>query len=366
MRNNKYSDYKIFNFPEKLKSFEESNIAPPLYVRIKPTNRCNHDCYWCVYADSFRKKNKQDEFGSGHIQSGMHTDMVESDIMPLNKLLETLDIFKEIGVRAVTYSGGGEPLFYKDIIQVMDRTASNNIDLSIITNGELLSGDRARALTHAKWVRVSMDYTSSCQMKNFRRVGNGSFDRVMKNIENFSKIKDQECDLGVNYIVHKDNCRDLFDFSKLMKSYGVDNVRFSPMWLPNFLEYHKEIKKVVESQLKDVESLVDDTFSVNSTYNISDKDHATIREYSKCYINQIVPVIGADMKVYTCHNKAYDETGVVGSIKDMNFKEMWFSEATRVFFDKFNPKVNCQHQCSADNKNIILRDYFEASKDNFI
>lgn len=46
MRNNKYSDYKIFSFPEKLKLFEELAIAPPLYVRIKPTDRCNNGCYW--------------------------------------------------------------------------------------------------------------------------------------------------------------------------------------------------------------------------------------------------------------------------------------------------------------------------------
>ena len=98
MKNNKYSDYKIFNFSEKLESFKTNKILAPLYVRIKPTNRCNHDCYWCVYADSFRKKNKPDDYGVGHIDSKMHTEMVESDIMPKDKLLETLDIFKDIGV----------------------------------------------------------------------------------------------------------------------------------------------------------------------------------------------------------------------------------------------------------------------------
>jgi len=366
MRNNKYSDYKIFGFPEKLKSFEESTIAPPLYVRIKPTNRCNHDCYWCVYADSFRKKNKADDFGSGHIQSEMHTEMVESDTMPKEKLLETLEIFKEIGVKAVTYSGGGEPLFYKHIVEIMEKTVSNGIDLSIITNGELLNGERAKILTHAKWVRISMDYTNPLQMKNFRRVGNGSFDRVMENIKNFSKIKNHNCDLGVNYIVHKDNCHDLVKFAKLMKDYGVDNVRFSPMWLPEFSEYHKGFKDVVESQLKEAADLVDETFTVNSTYNTSDKTHTTHRSYKKCYINQIVPVLGADMSVYTCHNKAYDETGIIGSIKDQDFKNMWFSKQTKDFFDEFNPQKMCQHQCSADNKNIIMNEYFQSSFDNFI
>jgi|APSaa5957512535_1039671.scaffolds.fasta_scaffold05316_2 MoaA/NifB/PqqE/SkfB family radical SAM enzyme len=366
MRNNKYSDYKIFGFPEKLKSFEDQTISAPVYVRIKPTNRCNHDCYWCVYADSFRKKNKKDEFGSGHIQSEMHTDMIESDTMPKEKLLETLNIFKEIGVKAVTYSGGGEPLFYKDIVEVMKRTISNGIDLSIITNGELLSGERAQILSQAKWVRVSMDYTNALEMKNFRRIGDRSFDRVMENIKAFSKIKNSDCDLGINFIVHKDNCNNLVEFAKKMKDYGVDNVRFSPMWLPEFSSYHQEFKDTVKAQLKEASYIVDNTFSVNSTYNTSDGAHKVTRPYKKCYVNQIVPVLGADMKVYTCHNKAYDTSGVIGNIKDQDFRSMWFSKETEKFFKKFNPQKTCKHQCSADNKNIIMNEYIESSLDNFI
>jgi sulfatase maturation enzyme AslB (radical SAM superfamily) len=366
LRNNKYSDYKILGFPDKLKSFEESKVAAPIYVRIKPTNRCNHDCYWCVYADSFRKKNKPDDFGSGHIQSEMHTEMIESDTMPKEKLLETLDIFKEIGVKAVTYSGGGEPLFYKPIVEVMKKTLDHEIDLSIITNGELLNGERAEILSHAKWVRISMDYTNPVEMKNFRRVGDGSFNRVMDNINSFSKIKNSDCDLGINFIVHKDNCNNLVDFATLMKDYGVGNVRFSPMWLPGFSEYHAPFKDIVKSQLKEASKLIDENFTVNSTYNTSDSAHSITRTYKKCFINQIVPVLGADMNIYTCHNKAYDNQGVVGSIKDQDFKSMWFSKETEDFFNKFNPKKMCQHQCSADNKNIILNEYIESSFDNFI
>jgi MoaA/NifB/PqqE/SkfB family radical SAM enzyme len=292
--------------------------------------------------------------------------MVESDTMPKDKLLETLDIFKEIGVRAVTYSGGGEPLFYKDIVEVMKKTVSNGIDLSIITNGELLSKERADILAHAKWVRISMDYTNPIEMKNFRRVGEGSFNRVMDNINSFSKIKHSDCDLGVNFIVHKDNCNNLVDFARLMKDYGVDNVRFSPMWLPGFSKYHENFKEIVKSQLKEASELVDDTFTVNSTYNTSDTAHSTQRTYKKCFINQVVPVLGADMNIYTCHNKAYDDSGIVGSIKNQDFKTMWFSKQTAEFFKKFNPQSTCQHQCSADKKNIIINDYIESSFDNFV
>jgi len=166
--------------------------------------------------------------------------------------------------------------------------------------------------------------------------------------------------------VHKDNCNNLVEFSKLMKESGVDNVRFSPMWIPEFTEYHKSLKEIVESQLEEASKFVDSTFTVNSTYNISSKSHSKVRSYEKCYINQIVPVLGADMNIYTCHNKAYDEEGVIGSIANQNFKDMWFSKETKLFFDKFNAKHRCQHQCSSDNKNIILNNYLQSSLDNFI
>jgi hypothetical protein len=51
VKQNKYSDYKIFSHPEKILSFKDDVLTPPIYVRIKPINKCNHACYWCVYSD---------------------------------------------------------------------------------------------------------------------------------------------------------------------------------------------------------------------------------------------------------------------------------------------------------------------------
>jgi MoaA/NifB/PqqE/SkfB family radical SAM enzyme len=110
MLSNKYSDLKIVGFPDKLQSFRDGTITAPIYVRLKPINRCNHDCFFCVYAQSNRKEIPATEDGLDHIISKMHEDMNEADVIPTRKMLEVLDDFKEIGVRAVTYSGGGETL----------------------------------------------------------------------------------------------------------------------------------------------------------------------------------------------------------------------------------------------------------------
>ena len=52
--------------------------------------------------------------------------------------------------------------------------------------------------------------------------------------------------------------------------------------------------------------------------------------------------------------------------KNKSFKEFWFSKETKQFFDTFNAKISCNHQCSNDFKNILINDIFNTSKDNFI
>lgn len=362
MRNNKYSDYKIFHFEDKINSFKKNIITPPIYVRIKPTNLCNHGCFFCVYSTGFRPKDKEN-----HVITGMHSDIKEKDTIPTLKLMETLDDLKELGVKAITYSGGGEPLLYKDIVNVMQKTLSYNIDLSIITNGQLLNGDRAAVLSKAKWVRISMDYSNSRQMIDSRNVSGKSFDEVIRNILSFSKIKRRSCDLSVNYIIHNKNFHNLYDFTSFLKDNGVENIRYSPMWVPNFYEYHLKIVKDVQRELDKASVLIDESFTVNTTYNISpDSSHSISRSYEKCYIMQTVPVIGADMNVYACHNKAYDNNGKIGSISNMRFMEMWLSDETKDFFNKFNPKESCMHECANDRKNILINSFLDANVDNFV
>jgi MoaA/NifB/PqqE/SkfB family radical SAM enzyme len=362
MRNNKYSDLKIIAFPEKVQSFREGRITAPIYVRVKPINRCQHGCFFCTYSDgSLRALDRED-----HVDTGMHADIKEKDILPWPKLQETLDDFKELGVKAVTYSGGGEPLLYAQIVEAMQRTLNFRIDLSIITNGQLLKGPRAEVLAYARWVRVSVDYTNAEQMKRSRNVPEHFFDQVLDNIKNFAAIKQRDCDLGVNYIIHQSNADGLVDFAERLKDIGVENVRFSPMWVPGIAGYHASIREKVERQLIEAQRLVDERFTVNSTFDLTSPAHAPVRKYNRCYFMQTVPVVGADQCVYACHNKAYDNTGKIGSIAQQRFKELWFSDEAKAVFEGLNPICDCRHQCANDNKNRHIQNLVASSNDNFV
>lgn len=348
---NKYSQYKIVWFKEKLDSFRNGKIEAPIYVRIKPTNRCVHNCCFCIYRSEF---------------SGMHEMCNQIDELSKEKLIEVVNDLKQIGTKAVTFSGGGEPLFHPHIVEVLNEVNKLGLDNSIITNGQLLSGERAKALKKAKWVRVSMDYYDKNSFAKNRRVPAELFHKIYENVKNFAKIKNKNCDLAVNFVVTDNNYTHLFEVAKNLKKLGVENVRFAPLWLPNFTFYHNPLKDNVLAQIKRArEELNDKNFTVYDSYDI--EFQAQKRPVSRCYMMQITPVVAADGNVYSCHNKAYDKEGLIGSIKDKKFSEMWFSPEAKRVFNKLNPiKLCSNHQCAGDKKNILINELLQATDDNFI
>ena len=141
-----YSNLKIFAHSEALKSIGDGKRIAPIYIRLKPTNYCNHKCYYCSYADS---------------DLGLRDVVNRQDQIPWDKMQEIISDMRDVGVKAVTFSGGGEPLVYPYIVTAMRKVLEAGIDLSIITNGQLLKDERADVLSHAKWVRISFDSAKS-------------------------------------------------------------------------------------------------------------------------------------------------------------------------------------------------------------
>lgn len=343
---NKYSPYKIAWNPDKLKSFVMEEITAPIYVRIKPTNRCNHNCWFCIYHYDY---------------SYMHETCDQVSEISFEKLVKTILNLKDIGVKAITYSGGGEPLLYRNIKEIIGLTLQSRIACSVITNGQKLTGQVAEVLYEADWVRVSMDYFDEASFNKSREVkGVG---RIFTNISDFAK-NSQKCEIEINFVVTKDNICHLYPMAKRVKDLGVSNIRFSPIWGPEFIAYHKPIMGEAIMQIRNAKKdLEDDSFKVISSYNIEEKTEH--REYDKCYFNQIVPVIGADLKVYTCHNKAYDPNGEIGNIREQSFSDLWFSKQTHNFFNDFDLGC-CDHECANDKKNILINNIIDGHGDDFV
>ncbi len=342
MQQNEYSDLKAVWHPEKLRAIREEIITPPIYVRIKPMNPCNHNCYNCVYDVGF---------------SGIHSNMDRKSMIPKEKMQEILEDFNEMSVKAITYSGGGEPLIYPFITETLKKTLESKIDLSIITNGQELSGERAELLSSAEWVRVSSNSCTPEVFNEIRKRPKAEFDKLINNIAGFAKSKKPFCSLGINFVVDVINHNQVYQAAKFYRDLGADNIKFTPSWSPNFQTYHAPFKDfVVEQIARASQDFSSSSFKINDTY---EKDFEltgnTQRTYDRCFYMQFTPAIGADCMVYLCHNKAYDSKGILGSIKDRSFKDLWFSEEVAEKFKTFDPKEYCKHQCTNDKKNLLIK-----------
>ncbi len=353
MGNSAYSDMKIFYHTEKIEAIKRNERTAPVYVRIKPTNVCNQHCYYCVYADDQVFENRR-------------VDRRES--IPWDKMQEIIRDIADMGVKAVTFSGGGEPLCYHSIIPTLEMVKEAGIDYSVITNGQELSGKRADLLADAKWVRISMDAADSGTYQKIRNVD--TYERIVNNIEAFAGNKSETCTLGINFVVTQDNYRDIYRLCEKMSGIGVNHIKFSPLMTKDTQAYHAGIMEEVADQIKRAA----DDFS-GKGFGIVDKysgdmmlDENFQKQYSTCYMKYFFTVIAADQKVYFCHQKAYRPDGMIGDISRCSFKELWYSEETTKLFQKMDAKSECNFRCVFEERNMLLNRLFALDRNhiNFV
>jgi MoaA/NifB/PqqE/SkfB family radical SAM enzyme len=344
---------KVFHYKDKIDSLppEAEQILPPVHIRIKPTNICNHNCRYCAYR-------------ADNLQLGK--DMNVRDSVPPDKMSEIIDDIIEMGVNAVTFSGGGEPFCYPHLSDIAKKLSQSPVKFAALTNGALLKGEVAEVFAHhATWLRISIDGWDGPSYAEYRGVSDNEFDKVIDNMRNFKK-HGGPCYTGASVIVDRTNAGHVYDLIAILSDTGINSVKVSPCIVSNSgkenNEHHEPIFGIVKEQV----ARARDKFETGD-FEIFDSYHEQLESFAKdytwCPYLQILPIIGADQNVYSCQDKAYNiEQGLIGSIKNTTFKDFWFSDKNKFF--SINPSLNCNHHCVADAKNRLLFDYLDADKDH--
>ena len=349
-----YTSAKIFHFMDKLASLPKSveEIMSPIHIRIKPTNICCHSCRYCAYG-----KDNFNIFGK---------DKFERSYIPNDKMMEIIDDLIDMGTRAVTFSGGGEPFLYPYFLDTVKKLARSKIKFASLTNGSLLDGEIARLFSsHGTWIRVSMDGWDDRSYSNYRKVKEGEFSKVISNMRRF-KALNGKCYLGVSLIVDKANSSHVYEMLRILKNIGVDSVKISACLVNDTSVdnniYHKPLFAVVKRQVdKANEELADNEFQIFNAYTKLDEKFK--KDYTWCPYSQILPIIGADLSVYACPDKAYNlKNGELGTIKNQRFKDFWFSDKNKFF--KINPSKHCIHHCETNQKNRLILEYLGAKNEH--
>jgi MoaA/NifB/PqqE/SkfB family radical SAM enzyme len=351
--NNLYTTLKIFHYKSKIETLARSSgaITAPIHIRIKPTNRCNHRCWYCAYK-------------AEGLQLGK--DMSSGDVISQVKMREIISDMSEMGVSAVTFSGGGEPFCYPYLAEALKLLVESGIKIACLTNGALLAGEAASIFSrHGTWVRVSIDGWDDNSYMKYRSVGPGEFTKIIGNMRAFKAIGGG-CLLGVSVVIDKDNYGHIHGLTRLLKNIDVDSVKVSPCIVANTSEannaYHDAFFDAARREITRArEDFADAGFEFYDCYHRQEISFK--KDYNWCPFLQILPIIGADLNVYSCQDKAYNlDCGLIGSIKDVRFRDFWFNDKNKFF--KIDPSRDCAHHCVADRKNRLVHEYLNADKDH--
>src|SRR5690348_15521495 len=139
---------KILFHPDAIRDIQQDKSRIPIHFEVDPTNRCNLACEGCHFAYVHEAPNLLQTDMSPDLFQKIATDMAEN------------------GVKAVTFTGGGEPLFHPKHLELFHTAKAGNLDLGLYTNGVLLQGETADFVAeNFEWCYVSLDATSPDEYK---------------------------------------------------------------------------------------------------------------------------------------------------------------------------------------------------------
>ncbi len=228
-------------------------VVRPVHLQWIPTNRCDADCSFC----SCSKRDTHQE-------------------QNIDRARAAIEIFAGLCARAVTITGGGEPMLYPYIYDLIDIFVKNGIEIGLVTNGRKWRKWDMGALRNLRWLRISIS-----DEYNFDEFG-----EQMRTIAGLRGV-----DVALSYVItDAPNYDKIRTAMNTVNELGLTHIRF-------------------------VNNIIDPTKTAvdfREIFNDMETDRAIIQPRadfepgaSACLISLCKPIIGADEKIYPCCGVQY-------------------------------------------------------------
>lgn len=356
-----YSPLKALRHLHVVEAVREGRLAPPVHVQVILSDLCNQACRFCAYRSPGYTSSELffvEEFGAkGYRPDPAHPERNYNParMMPYEKAVELLDDFIDMGVKAVQYTGGGEPTVHPKFPEVIAATIERDLPFSVVTNGVNVSKKcLAPFLAEASWVRVSLDAGTPGTYGQVRQVSPSQFQDALDAV---SDIRDQRerqgtgCVIGVGFVVSPDNWHEVIEAAQVAKLAGADNFRISAQFSVDDERLFDGIFDRASALCRQAEKLGDGAFQVVNRFGDRLADLRQKRpDYDRCGYQYFTTYIGADLNVYRCCGTAYNPRGLLGSVKDKRFRALWMDLARMDAMDTFSARSCDRCQFNALNR----------------
>lgn len=342
-----FSSGKILAHLDKIATVKQSpQETPPITVEWHLSNQCNHDCPFCTFRESVH--------GSPHRAALFPEQLVD-------KVIEDL---KDLGVKAVVHSGGGEPLLHPRVHDVMKKIKMASISQGLVTNGaNIEKPEIAEAIIGTcDWVRISVDAGSQDVYEKTHGKGR-DFNQIRKNIKELvEKRKSQKPRIGVSFLLTMLNYPDLIKSAGLFKEVGVDYFQVKPIVISaedrlssgNIFwrtEIFDQLAALPAQAVKPHYKVYTLGFKFVDMMTAVDR-----KQFRKCYGHPFYPVITPTGDVYVCCLMIGQTKFRYGTINpNMGFKQLWNSPQRSKIGESINVR-DCPVNCKLSETNKVLEE----------
>lgn len=141
-----------------------------LYLQWDSTNNCNLDCLHCYHPSHIQNK------------EGMNLSEVKEMLDDLKNTSERWSMIPRISI------SGGEPLMRKDLVEILDYANKKEIITAILTNGTLLSYQKAKEIYENGVERLQISIDGTKETHNRIRQKSFAYDKALEGIVNASSV----------------------------------------------------------------------------------------------------------------------------------------------------------------------------------
>lgn len=333
-----FEKMKILGMYSEAKQIREGKIPYPRMAILYPTYVCNHNCQDCLYGDWNR---------SHHV------------VMDPRRFPELVEALMSLRVKAVEFSGGGEPTLHPKFVRLVYCLANEGLEMGLLTNGTMLHGEILEAvLNHFTYIRVSIDGHTQELFDLIRRPSeHAGFQRVIDKIRELKRLRDQSASaltIGAKVLLSRLNYGALVEMVKFCRDVGFDYVQFKPLRnSPHSLgPAEVETANYILAGIK-----------ANGP-GILVYGGATGSGYPrKCWLTPIHLVIDPLGDVYPCCYYQYRaDRMLIGNLFERPVEQVWFGQRHREVLEGLRVEECNFYDCRWHLYNQIMDEIFEENR----
>ena len=328
--------------------------AGPLHGSITVTYRCNLKCGMCY-------------LWKGPSQYGLKGVGEELTNAEMKKVI---DDFAALGTAGIGFTGG-EPMLRTDMLDLITYTKSKGMITHMSCNGFLTSNkDLCKKIIESGLdaIGFSLDGVSA-ETHDKVRGKEGSYERVLKSIDNFIELRkelNKDIKVIVVCVVSNYNVDELLSLIALLKERKVDHISFMPFHDIGLLGFKPENSmdfRIKARNLDKLNEVMDKIIDIKKSDSVLENSMAYLKLFKDCFAGKKWPTpcyagygtlaIGAWGHIYPCFPRMEAEVGKGPNVRTTPLKEFWTSQLAKKMRDEIRECRECYWNNQAEI-NLLL------------